>query len=88
MLRRYSVCIFSSCACNSVSAALCSAILAFSFSTTSAGARATGVTESDVSRGLAQLLPEMVDRVTPEGKMPDDATLRRNVDDLARQLET
>jgi uncharacterized protein YidB (DUF937 family) len=50
-------------------------------------AREAGLSESDVSRGLAELLPEMVDRVTPRGEVPDEAALRTNVDDLARRFE-
>jgi uncharacterized protein YidB (DUF937 family) len=49
-------------------------------------ARRAGLSEEDTSRGLEQLLPEMVDRVTPEGRMPEGAQLTRSVDDLTRRL--
>jgi uncharacterized protein YidB (DUF937 family) len=34
-------------------------------------ARQTGISEDEATRGLSQLLPEVVDRVTPDGSMPD-----------------
>jgi uncharacterized protein YidB (DUF937 family) len=49
-------------------------------------ARRAGVSEADATRGLSQLLPEVVDRVTPGGEVPDDAALLANVGDLARRL--
>lgn len=49
-------------------------------------ARVAGVSEGDASRGLAELLPEMVDRVTPNGQVPDDSSLLSNLSDLSRRL--
>ena len=49
-------------------------------------ARRAGLSEADTSRGLSQLLPEMVDRVTPNGELPEGAALARSVDDLTRRL--
>lgn len=49
-------------------------------------ARRAGVSEQDASRGLAELLPEVVDRVTPEGQMPADDKLVSSVDALTRRL--
>ena len=49
-------------------------------------ARRAGVSEQDASRGLAALMPEVVDRVTPEGRVPDDTRLLASVDDLTRKL--
>jgi uncharacterized protein YidB (DUF937 family) len=49
-------------------------------------AGAAGVSEDDASRGLAQLLPEMVDRVTPGGEVPDGDSLLANLSDLSRSL--
>ncbi len=49
-------------------------------------ARRTGFAEADISRGLSQLLPEVVDRVTPNGEVPDLDSLSASVDDLARRL--
>jgi uncharacterized protein YidB (DUF937 family) len=45
-----------------------------------------GVTEDEASAGLSQLLPNVVDRVTPEGRMPDFDSLVASVDDLQRRL--
>jgi uncharacterized protein YidB (DUF937 family) len=49
-------------------------------------ARRAGVSEGDASRGLSQLLPEMVDRMTPDGQMPDDSSLDASVDSLAKRF--
>ncbi|MCX7890815.1 MAG: YidB family protein [Burkholderiales bacterium] len=49
-------------------------------------ARQAGVSEADASRGLADLLPEVVDRVTPGGEVPDFDQLTASVESLARQL--
>ncbi len=48
--------------------------------------RQAGVTEDEASRGLSQLLPEVVDRVTPNGNVPDFDVLTNSVDDLARRF--
>lgn len=49
-------------------------------------ARQAGVSEADASRGLSQLLPEVVDRVTPSGQVPDLDQLTASVNDLSRRL--
>ena len=49
-------------------------------------ARMAGLSEEDTSRGLAQLIPEMVDRVTPGGQVPDGQSLLSNLSNLSRQL--
>ena len=49
-------------------------------------ARRAGLSEHDVSRGLSQLMPEVVDRVTPDGELPDSASLLASVDSLAKRL--
>ena len=49
-------------------------------------ARMAGVSEEDASRGLSQLIPEMVDRVTPGGQMPDHQALLSNLSNLSRQF--
>lgn len=49
-------------------------------------ARQVGVSEADASAGLAQLLPEVVDRVTPNGQMPDLDQLVASVAGLSRQF--
>jgi uncharacterized protein YidB (DUF937 family) len=45
-----------------------------------------GVSEADASAGLSQLLPEVVDRVTPNGQMPDLDALTASVSDLSRRF--
>jgi uncharacterized protein YidB (DUF937 family) len=49
-------------------------------------ARRAGVSEADATRGLSQLLPEVVDRVTPEGRVPDMDSLSASVDAMSRRL--
>ena len=48
-------------------------------------ARHAGVSEADASLGLSKLLPEVVDRMTPDGKVPDDNQLLAGVDAFARR---
>ena len=48
--------------------------------------RQAGLSQEDTSRGLSELLPEVIDRVTPEGDLPDDDALTSRVADLVRQL--
>jgi uncharacterized protein YidB (DUF937 family) len=45
-----------------------------------------GLSEEDASLGLSELLPEVVDRVTPAGDIPDSDALTKSLADLARQL--
>jgi uncharacterized protein YidB (DUF937 family) len=45
-----------------------------------------GVSEEEASAGLSQVLPEVVDRVTPEGRLPDLDGLTGSVDALQRRL--
>lgn len=49
-------------------------------------ARRAGVSEQDAERGLAAVLPEVVDRMTPDGQMPAQDRLLASVDDLTRRL--
>lgn len=49
-------------------------------------ARQAGVSEADASRGLSELLPEVVDHFTPGGQMPDLDQLAASVSDLSRRL--
>jgi len=49
-------------------------------------ARRAGLSEQDASRGLAQLMPEVVDRVTPNGALPSGDDLLASVDALAKRL--
>ena len=48
--------------------------------------RRAGLSEADTAAGLSRLLPEVVDRVTPEGNVPDFDALTRSVSDLAREF--
>jgi uncharacterized protein YidB (DUF937 family) len=45
-----------------------------------------GLTESEASVGLSQILPGVVDRLTPKGSVPDLDSLAASVDDLARRF--
>lgn len=49
-------------------------------------ARHANLTPEQTSEGLSQLLPEVVDRVTPGGQEPDFDQLARSVDDLRGRL--
>ncbi len=48
-------------------------------------ARRAGLSEADTSRGLSQLLPEVVDNVTPEGQVPEADALLASVQALGRR---
>ena len=48
--------------------------------------RRAGVTPEQTSEGLSQLLPEVVDRMTPGGQEPDFDDLTRSVDDLRSRM--
>ena len=41
-----------------------------------------GVSEDEAASGLAALLPQVVDRVTPNGEVPDDAEIDRAAQEL------
>jgi uncharacterized protein YidB (DUF937 family) len=45
-----------------------------------------GISPDEASRGLSQLLPEVVDHMTPDGDVPDDGALANSVDQFARRL--
>ena len=49
-------------------------------------AQQAGLSEHEASEGLSQLLPEVVDRVTPGGQVPDLDQLSASVEALARQF--
>ena len=51
-------------------------------------ARRAGVSEQDATQGLSQLMPEVVDRVTPGGQVPTADSLLASVDALAQRLGT
>ncbi len=48
-------------------------------------ARRAGLDEQETAQGLAQLLPEVVDHVTPSGNIPDEDSLTRSVEELIRR---
>jgi uncharacterized protein YidB (DUF937 family) len=48
--------------------------------------RQAGISPDEVSHGLSELFPEVVDRMTPEGEVPDPDALANSVDDFARRL--
>jgi uncharacterized protein YidB (DUF937 family) len=48
-------------------------------------ARHAGLSEDETRSGLSELLPEVVDRVTPDGRVPDLDGLSGSVDELAKQ---
>jgi uncharacterized protein YidB (DUF937 family) len=48
--------------------------------------RRAGLSREDTSLGLSELLPEVIDRVTPDGSVPDDDALASRVADLVRRL--
>lgn len=47
-----------------------------------------GVSEDEARTGLAELLPEVVDHFTPEGRIPEDNDLSASVDDYVKRLPT
>ena len=49
-------------------------------------ARQAGLTPKETSEGLSQLLPEVVNHVTPAGDVPDFDELTQSVDDLRRRM--
>ena len=49
-------------------------------------ARQAGLSERDTTTGLAQLLPEIIDRATPQGQVPDEDQLAGTLQDLMRRL--
>jgi uncharacterized protein YidB (DUF937 family) len=49
-------------------------------------ARRAGVSEADAARGLSELLPEVVDRVTPEGRLPEPDAVLARLSELSRRL--
>ena len=52
----------------------------------SAIAAEAGVDEEDVREGLAEMLPEVVDHLTPEGRLPGQDELLASIDDFERRL--
>jgi uncharacterized protein YidB (DUF937 family) len=46
-----------------------------------------GVSEDEARMGLAALLPQVVDQLTPQGQLPEPDQLSSTLDDFARQLQ-
>jgi uncharacterized protein YidB (DUF937 family) len=46
-----------------------------------------GVSEDEARTGLAELLPQVVDHLTPGGQLPDAQQLHSSVDELQRELQ-
>jgi uncharacterized protein YidB (DUF937 family) len=49
-------------------------------------AQQAGLSEDDAADGLAQLLPEVVNRVTPQGRLPDGNELEATLEGLLKQF--
>jgi len=49
-------------------------------------AQHTGLSESEASDGLARLLPEVINHVTPQGRVPDGNELQSTLEGLMRQF--
>ena len=52
----------------------------------SAIAAQAGLSEDQTRHGLSELMPEVVDRLTPEGRMPAADSLLASIDDFARRM--
>jgi uncharacterized protein YidB (DUF937 family) len=48
--------------------------------------RNIGVSEEETSTGLASLLPEIIDKPTPDGKVPDNDMLAQGLNTLKTKL--
>jgi uncharacterized protein YidB (DUF937 family) len=48
--------------------------------------RHAGLSPDETSQGLSALLPEVVDRMTPDGEIPDSDALDGRIDEFARRL--
>jgi uncharacterized protein YidB (DUF937 family) len=46
-----------------------------------------GLTEDEARVGLSALLPQIVDQLTPEGRVPDDDQLRSRIGELEGELQ-
>ena len=45
-----------------------------------------GLSEDQARQGLSELMPEVVDRLTPEGQMPAQDRLLASIDDFERRM--
>ena len=46
-------------------------------------ARESGVSSEEAAQGLATVIPETVDHLTPEGNVPDEATIQQRFGSLS-----
>ena len=49
-------------------------------------AQKLGISEAEASGGLAALLPQMIDKLTPEGKLPEGGMLDQGLAFLKKSL--
>lgn len=49
-------------------------------------ANTAGVSEDEASRGLSDVLPQLVDKMTPSGQMPDDNEANSTLSQLASRF--
>jgi uncharacterized protein YidB (DUF937 family) len=50
-------------------------------------AQSLGINPQDVSKVLSEWLPALIDKLTPDGKVPDDHTLAQHLADLKAQIQ-
>jgi uncharacterized protein YidB (DUF937 family) len=46
----------------------------------------TGLSQNEISGGLASLLPEIIDKLTPQGKLPDSDLLERELEEMKKKI--
>jgi uncharacterized protein YidB (DUF937 family) len=51
-------------------------------------AQKLGISGVDASGGLAVLLPQIIDKLTPDGKLPEDGILNQGLDFLKKSLSS
>lgn len=49
-------------------------------------ANTAGVSEQEAASGLSSVLPQLVDKLTPDGKLPDDNTATNTLSQIASQF--
>ncbi len=50
-------------------------------------AQKVGIPKEQISSGLATLLPQIIDRLTPKGKLPEGSSLEEGVDAIKKTQE-
>jgi uncharacterized protein YidB (DUF937 family) len=46
----------------------------------------TGLSQNEISGGLASLLPEIIDKLTPQGKLPDSGLLEQELQEMKKKI--